>query len=63
VAIDHGSYGPALIVAGDHAGEVAHYDDDAAGQGVVYLGEPFASEYVLVPRTDLEMNDGHSLCP
>jgi hypothetical protein len=61
MAVEPGEYGPVLIEAGTHAGEVGYYDDDNGGEAVVYLGEPFASEYVLVPRGNLEKIDAHSL--
>ena len=54
-------YGPVLIRDGEHAGEVGYYYDDDGQHAVVYLGEPFVSEYVLVPRADLEKVDARSL--
>jgi hypothetical protein len=51
-------YGPVLILEGPHTGQVGYYDDDnaegATTAAVVYLGEPFESEYVLVPHDGLE---------
>jgi hypothetical protein len=38
-----------------HQGEVGYYDDDGEN-GIVYLGEPFVSDYVVIPRTDLTFN-------
>jgi hypothetical protein len=29
------------------------YDDDEGTAAIVYLGEPFAADYVLIPRADL----------
>jgi hypothetical protein len=44
-----------LVLAGEHVGEVGYDDDEDDGDdGVVYLREPFASEYVCVPRAQLE---------
>ena len=61
VSVTKGDYGPALIRAGEHAGVVGYYDDDNGTDAVVYLGELFTSDYVLVPRAQLEKVDAHSL--
>jgi len=52
--VARGDYGPVLIVRGDHKGTVGYYDDDEGGRAVVYLGEPFVSDPVLLPRGTLQ---------
>jgi len=47
-------YGPVLILRGKYQGTVGYYDDDESGRAVVYLGEPFVSDPVLLRRSDLE---------
>ena len=57
MAVQPGDYGPVLVLSGPHDGQVGYYDDDhgeTPGEAVVYLGEPFESEYVLVPHAALE---------
>jgi hypothetical protein len=54
VAVDRDGYSVVLVLVGEHAGEVGYFDDDEGDQAVVYLGEPFESDYFLIPRTDLE---------
>ena len=61
MAVRSGDYGPVLILAGEHQGEVGYYDDDEGEAAVVYLGEPFVSDYVLIPRDDLDKVDARSL--
>jgi hypothetical protein len=48
VAVTPGDYGPVLIQIGEHAGAVGYYDDDEGDEAVVYVGEPFESDYVLI---------------
>jgi hypothetical protein len=57
-----GDYGPVRVRKGRHAGKLGYYDDDLDGEeraatAIVYLGEPFESDYILVGRTDLEKVD------
>ena len=52
--VARGDYGPVLILRGDHKGTVGYYDDDEGGRAVVYLGEPFVSDPVLLPRGALQ---------
>ena len=65
MAVDPGDYGPVLILRGPHAGEVVYDDDDNTegekGDALVYLGEPFVSDYVLIPRDELERLNVRSL--
>jgi hypothetical protein len=51
--VARGDYGPVLILRGDHKGTVGYDDDDEGTAAIVYLGEPFAADYVLIPRADL----------
>ena len=60
MAVESGVYGPVLILAGDHQGQVGYYDDDEGTAAIVYLGEPFASDYLLVGRDALEKVDARS---
>ena len=62
MSIERGDYGPVRIRKGRHAGKLGYYDDDLDGEArvakaIVYLGEPFESDYILVSRTDLEKVD------
>ena len=70
MAVDIGEYGPVLILNGEHAGKVGYYDDDDVdgsdsgeedAAAVVYLGEPFESDYVLISHVDLEKLDATNL--
>lgn len=62
MAVRSGDYGPVLVLAGEHQGEVGYYDDDDDGpDAIVYLGEPFMSDYVRLPRDTLEKIDARSL--
>jgi hypothetical protein len=69
MAVRAGEYGPVLILKGEHAGEVGYYDDDDVDDygsdgpdaAVIYLGEPFVSDYILIPHADLEKVDAASL--
>ena len=59
VSVERGDYGVVRILRGSHKGKLAYYDDDLGtdtrpGKAVVYIGEPFESDYVLIRRTDLE---------
>ena len=62
MSIERGDDGPVRIRRGRHAGTLGYYDDDLDGEeraakAIVYLGEPFESDYILVSRTDLEKID------
>lgn len=46
-------YGPVMFIRGKYQGRVGYYDDDKGNEAIVYLGEPFKSEYVVVPPTHL----------
>jgi len=61
MAVRPGDYGPVLVLAGEHRDEVGYYDDDEGETAVVYLGEPFASDYVLIPHDKLEKVEARSL--
>jgi hypothetical protein len=58
--VARGDYAPVLILGGDHKGIVGYYDDDERGRAVVYLGEPFVSDPVLLPRGTLQKIDAKS---
>ena len=58
--VARGDYGPVLILRGDHKGIVGYYDDDEGGRAVVYLGEPFSSDPVLLSRGTLRKIDAKS---
>ena len=48
------------VLRGDHKGTVGYYDDDEGGRAVVYLGEPFVSDPVLLSRGTLQKIDAKS---
>jgi hypothetical protein len=50
-----------VVLAGEHRGQVGYHDDDDGPEGIVYLGEPFVSEYVRLPREALEKVKASSL--
>jgi hypothetical protein len=59
VSVERGDYGPVRILVGRHKGSLGYYDDDLGsdrrpGRAIVYLGEPFLSDYILIRRADLE---------
>ena len=56
-----GDYGPVLIVRGEQQGRIGYYDDDEGDRAIVYLGEPFLSDYVSLDRGDLERVTASSL--
>jgi hypothetical protein len=58
VSVTKGDYGPVVVLAGEHRGQVGYYDDDDGPEGIVYLGEPFVSEYVRLPREALGKGAG-----
>jgi hypothetical protein len=63
---ERGDYGAVRILRGPHKGKLAYYDDDLGtesrpGKAVVYLGEPFESDYILVRRTDLAKVNAKSI--
>lgn len=55
------------VVKGKHKGKIGYYDDDDPGEddepgdAIVYFGEPFESEYVLLKHADLEPTDVKSV--
>jgi hypothetical protein len=50
------------LVGAEHFGHlVPKYDDDDGSEGIVYLGEPFVSEYIRLPREALEKVQASSL--
>jgi hypothetical protein len=55
--VRQGGYGPVVIVEGTHRGRVGYYDNDEGRKAVVYFGEPFNSDYVLIPRRYLRKTD------
>ena len=66
MSVERGNYGPVRIRKGRHKGKLGYYDDDFGGEGraakaIVYLGEPFESDYILVSRKDLEKVDVASI--
>ena len=54
MAVEPGVYGPVLILKGDHQGQIGYYDDDEGTAAIVYLGEPFESDYIVIRHADLE---------
>jgi hypothetical protein len=57
--VERGDYGPVRIRTGQHKGSLGCCDDDLEsgrrpGRAIVYLREPFVSDYILVRRADLE---------
>jgi hypothetical protein len=57
---------PVRIYKGRHKGKLGSYDDDHHGEeraakAIVYLGEPFESDYIQVSRKDLEKVDVKSI--
>ena len=68
MSIERGDYGPVRIRKGRHKGTLGYYDDDLDGEeraakAIVYLGEPFESDYILLSRKDLEQVDLESIHP
>jgi hypothetical protein len=63
MGLARGDYGPVLILKGKHANRIGYYDDgdDGPRNAVVYLGEPFVSDRIIVPHRDLEKVDAHSI--
>jgi hypothetical protein len=63
MAVTAGDYGPVRVLNGEHKGQIGYYydEDDDPSKAVVYLGEPFASDYVLIPHADLEKVDVESI--
>jgi hypothetical protein len=65
--VQAGDYGVVRIRKGEHKGQIGNYDDDDLGRGhrpgkaIVYLGEPFESDYIVVSRKDLEKVDVKSI--
>jgi hypothetical protein len=58
VSVERGDYGAVRILRGPHKGKLAYYDDDLGieehpGKAVVYVGEPFESDYILLSRAYL----------
>jgi len=60
VSVERGDYGPVTILKGPHKGKLGYYDDDdlgserRPGKAIVYLGEPFESDYIVIRHADLE---------
>ena len=55
------SYGNVEITAGKHKGKLAYYDDedrDSYGRpcGIIYLGQPFLSDYILLPFGNFKLS-------
>jgi len=43
-------YGAVLFTEGEYRGKLGYYDDDENDlEAIVYLGQPFQSNYVVVP--------------
>jgi hypothetical protein len=61
VGVTPGDYGPVRVLDGEHRGKVGYYDDDDGPDAIVYFGEPFLSDYVLIPRDALEKVPANSL--
>ena len=55
--VSQGGYGPVVIIAGKHQGRVGYYDNDEGRKAVVYFGEPFNSDFVLIPLRHLRKTD------
>jgi hypothetical protein len=49
------NYGVVRIMAPGSGGILGYYDDDEAGQAIVYPGEPLVADYLVVPRGQLRM--------
>ena len=47
-------YGPLPVAKGEHRGKIGYYDgnDDEPGYAIMYLGEPFVSDYAVIPQAD-----------
>jgi hypothetical protein len=59
MSVERGEYGVVRILKGRHKGTLAYYDDDLGtetrpGKAIVYVGEPFESDYLLLSRADLQ---------
>jgi hypothetical protein len=54
MSVTAGDYGAVRVLDGEHRGLVGYYDDDDGPEAIVYFGEPFLSDYVLIPRKALE---------
>lgn len=49
------NYGAVLVTKGKYKGKIGYYDDDYSDtKGIVYFGEPFFSDYVLIKLGYLE---------
>jgi hypothetical protein len=49
------NYGAVLVTKGKYKGKIGYYDDDQSDtKGIVYFGEPFVSDYVLIKLEYLE---------
>ena len=55
--VPQGGYGPVVIIAGEYQGQVGYYDNDQGRNAIVYFGEPFMSDFVLIPRRHLRKTD------
>jgi len=59
--IKPGDWGPVRVLRGRYKGQMAYYDDDdegRRGRAIIYIGEPFESDYILIPHAWLEPFDG-----
>ncbi len=66
MSVNVGDYGPVLLLKGEHKGKVGYYDDedDEPGYAIVYLDEPFVSDYsdyTVIAHADLEKVDAKSI--
>ena len=63
MGVEVGNYGPVLVLKGEHKDKIGYYDDedDEPGYAIVYLGEPFVSDYAVIPHAHLEKVDVTSI--
>lgn len=52
-----GDYGNVLIKKGKYKDQIGFYDDDDGDYAIVYLGEPFFSDYKLIKHEYLERTE------
>jgi hypothetical protein len=50
-SLEHGSV---TILRGKNKGKTGYYDDDEGDKAIVYLGEPFKSEYILLSKSSIK---------
>jgi len=65
MAVTVGGYGPVLVLKGEHKDKIGYYDDedDEPGYAIVYLGEPFVSDYAVIAHADVGKVDAKSIHP